>query len=53
MSSTAQLEMRIHKVKDKLGGVSARIDKVEKQLEDFYATAFETKELLAELRSKL
>ena len=53
MTDVRQIEMQIHRVKDKLGTASARIDKLEKQLEDFYAAAFETKELLTELRSKL
>lgn len=53
MTDTKQIEMQIHRVKDKLGDASARIDKLEKQIEDFYAAAFETKELLTELRSKL
>jgi hypothetical protein len=63
MSSTAQLEMQIHGVKDKLAAADARLDNLhsvcqyyshkQQRLEDYESRLNDIKKLLTELRSKL
>jgi len=53
MSHPNELEMEIHKVKDRIGNMSSRVDRLEKQIQELYTTTFEIKTLIDDLRSKL
>lgn len=53
MKDTAQLEMKIHEVKDKLSAIETKADSLEEQMKEFRSIADDIRVQLAILRGKL
>ena len=53
MTDNAQIEMRIHQVKDELSRISTKLESLEKTLFDNMVKADQMQMQLAELRGKL